>query len=102
MLGRSYFLVSRIIMRFIGLSGKDKGKKFANASIHYVYALYFMNECVYIGLTNDVDCRSNKHRKDKMFDEVKVVTSDIDRSKMKIQETALIRKHQPKYNRRDY
>jgi hypothetical protein len=64
----------------------------------YIYALFFKDILVYIGETRDIGHRIYFHKRDKTFDKVLYVHSDLSGKELREIERLLIVKFKPKYN----
>ena len=62
-----------------------------------VYMLIDHGEIVYIGQSANIQQRINSHKKDKQFDDVRII--DCNKIDRRIVERDLIHKHSPKYNK---
>ena len=73
-----------------------------NGEFTYIYSLIHRDEIVYIGVTSNVYRRMQEHEKDKKksFDSHRILASHTDRFYALREENELIKKHQPKYNKK--
>lgn len=66
----------------------------------YLYALYYKEELVYVGITKKLKSRIQYHKRSKkLFDNYKVLSMFNDRFMALKEENNLIIKHKPKYNK---